>query len=241
MAKTMIRNVSTAAITLPAPYIGIIPAGVAVVVDDPPSVVQAALFVVPETQHLLTLDEVSDANPTTVPVSRTAAADTIATQTFAALTTPLNLNGQRAINAGDPVGLQDLVTLDYFNTHGSGGGSGVTYAELGEVDAPGGPYPGIPALTPVAVVGGTVVIANAQLPATVPCVGIYTGTTTNRIRTSGLIEGFTGLPANAPLYLALGGGLAAAPPIGAGQVSQPVGHSVGTTAVFVAITDPTYL
>lgn len=241
MAKTMIRNVSQSAITLPAPYIGIIPAGVAVVVDDPPATVAAALFVVPETQHLLTIDEVSSANPTTIPVSRTAAADTIATQTFAALTTPLNLNGQRAINASDPVAPQDLITLEYFNTHGSGGGSGVTYAELGEVDAPGGPYPGIPALTPVSVIGGSVVISNAQLPATAPCRGIYLGAATNRIRTSGLVEGFTGLPANVPLYLALGGGLTATPPAGAGYVSQPIGVSVGTTAVFVDLTDPTYL
>lgn len=241
MAKSMVRNVSAGAITLPPPYTGIIPPGVAVIIDDIPANVIAALYVVPETANLLPVTEVSDGNPTTIPVSRAAAADTIATTTFASLTSPLDLNGQRAINAGDPVGLQDLVTLDYFNTHGSGGGSGVTYADLGLVDAPGGPYPAIPAGAPVVVAGGVVSLASATSAATAPVFGIYTGPTTNRIRTSGLFEDLTGLPSNARLYLAVGGGLTATPPAGTGQVSQAVGVSVGTTALFVSIEDPVYL
>lgn len=240
MAKTMVRNVSGGTITLPPPYTGIIPAGVAVVIDDLPNNVAAALFIVPGTSNLLTVSEVSDGNPTTIPVSREAAADTIATVTFASLTSPLDFNGQRAINAGEPVAAQDLITLNYFNTHGSGGGSGVTYAQLGEVNAPGGPYPAFPAGTPVAVVGGVVVLADAATGVAREAKGLYTGAS-NRIRTSGLITGLSGLPANAPLYLGVGGGLTTTPPAGTGQVSQLIGVSVGTTAVFVAMGDPTYL
>lgn len=241
MAKTMVRNVSGGAITLPPPYTGIIPPGVAVIIDDDSNAVAAALFVVPETANLLTVSSVSDANPTTIPVSRESAADTIATVTFASLTSPLDFNGQRGINAGDPIDAQDLITLNYFNTHGSGGGSGVTYSELGEVVAPGGPYPAIPAGAPVAVVGGVTVLADALSGATAPCAGIYTGSASNRIRTAGLITGLSGLPSDVPLYLAVGGGLTATPPTGAGQVSQLIGTSVGTTAVFVALQDPIYL
>lgn len=240
MAKTMVRNVSGGAITLPPPYTGIIPPGVAVVIDDLPNNVIAALFIVPGTSSLLTVSEVSDGNPTTIPVSKESAADTIATVTFASLTTPLDFNGQRAINAGDPVAGQDLITLSYFNTHGSGGGSGVTYAELGEVDVPSGPYPGFPAGTPVSLIGGVVVMADAGALLARPAQGLYTGAT-NRIRTSGLITGLSGLPANAPLYLGVGGGLTTTPPAGAGQVSQLIGVSVGTTAIFVAMGDPIYL
>lgn len=241
MAKTLIRNVSPAAITLPPPYIGIIPPGVGVVVAEPTNEVIAALFAVPEAENLLTISEVSDANPTTVRYSRTTAATTIATVTFESLSSPLDFNGQKGVNAGDPTNAQDLVTLSYFNTHGSGGGSGVTYSDLGELTAPGGPYPGIPAGTPVAIVGGAVVAASASSEATAPCAGIYTGSTTNRIRAGGIIGGFTGLPANVPLFLAAGGGLTATPPSVNGQVSQRIGESIGTTQVFVQIEDPIYL
>ena len=240
MMKSMIRNVSQSPITLPPPYIGILPPGAAVVVDDPPSVVVPQLYRVAGTESLLTVDEVNPANQTTLPVSKEAAADTIATVTFASLTSPLDFNGQRAINAADPIASQDLVTLSYFNTHGSGGG-GIPYADLGEVDAPGGPYPAIPAGYPVAVVGGVLVQADASLPANTPVKGLYTGEDTNRVRTSGLLEGLTGLPSNSRLYLAVGGGLTSTPPAGAGQVSQAVGTSVGTTSVFVAVEDPVYL
>lgn len=240
MSKTMVRNISGGAITLPPPYTGIIPPGVAVIIDDVSSAVAAALYIVPETSNLLTVSDVSDANPTTIPVSRQVAADTIATTTFAALTSPIDFNGQRGISAADPVAAQDVVTLAYFNAHSSGGG-GVDYADLGEVDAPGGPYPGIPAGSPVAVVGGLVVLANASSATNAPCVGIYTGATTNRIRTTGLVDGLPALPSNAPVFLALGGGFTATVPTGAGHVSQVLGKSVSTSEVFLSIEPPIYL
>lgn len=241
MSKTMVRNISPGAVTLPPPYTGILPPGVAVIIDDIATTVAAALFIIPETRTLLTLTEVSNANQTTLPVSREAAADTIATQTLASLTSPLDLNGQPAINVADPVAPQDAVTLAYFNAHGGGGGGGVAFAQLGEVDAPGGPYPGIPAGLPVAIVGGAVVIANANSTSAMPCQGVYTGAATNRIRTSGKVDGLVGLPANARLYVAPGGGLTATPPVGVGHVVHPVGVSVGTTVLFVGLEDPTYL
>lgn len=241
MPKTLIRNVSQAAITLPPPYIGIIPPGVGVVVNEPANEVIYALFAVPEAENLLTITEVSDANPTTVRYSRAVAADTIATVTFGSLTAPLDFNGQKGVNAADPTQAQDLVTLAYFNTHGAGGGSGVTYSDLGELTAPGGPYPAIAAGTPVAIVGGTMIAASATSAATAPCAGLYTGSTTNRIRAGGIISGFVGLPANEPLFLAVGGGLTATPPSVTGQVSQRIGESIGTTQVFVQIEDPVYL
>lgn len=230
MAKSMIRNVSPAAITLPPPYTGIIPPGVAVIVDEPPAIVVATLYVIPETQNLLTVDEVSDANPTTLPVSRQTAADTIATVTFAALTAPLDFNGQRAINAGDPIAGQDLVTLSYFDTHG-GGGSAVP---AGQVPAPGAPQPAIAAGVPVAIVGGVVVPADAANSAAAPCVGLYSGADTHRIRVAGLQTGYPvgTFPSNANIFLAIGGGFTNVAPSGPGNTPQFLGRSVGTTALF---------
>lgn len=225
--KTMIRNVSQGTITLPPPYIGILPAGVAVVVDDPPAMVIAALYIVPETESLLTVTEVSDANPTTLRVTRETAASTIATATFSALTTPLDLNGQRAVNAADPVDAQDLITLSYYNSHVPGGG--VTEAELGEVAVLGGPYPAIPSNTPVAMVNGALVVADAADPVRNACVGVYTGSTTNRLRTSGPMAIGLGLPVDAPVYLAPGGGFTGIVPSGAGQSIQRLGYSRGTS------------
>lgn len=225
--KTMIRNVSQGTITLPPPYIGILPAGVAVVVDDPPAMVIAALYIVPETESLLTVTEVADANPTTLRVTRETAASTIATATFGALTTPLDLNGQRAVNVADPVAAQDVVTLAYYNSHVPGGG--VTDAELGEVEVLGGPYPAIPSNTPVAMVNGALVIADAADPAKAECVGVYTGSATNRLRTSGPMAIGLGLPADVPVYLAPGGGFTGTVPATPGQTIQRLGYSRGTS------------
>ena len=123
----------------------------------------------------------------------------------------------------------------------AGGASSGTAAPAGEVPSPGGPYPAIPANTPVGLSGGVLVPATASAPP-VPAVGFYSGPATDLIRTVGPITGLIGLPANAELYLAEGGGWTATPPVGAGKLSQRIGQTFGTTGIFVEIsTTPTYL
>lgn len=111
-------------------------------------------------------------------------------------------------------------------------------AEAGTVPAPGGPYYTIAAGTPVAIVDGVLVAADAGEFAKMPAVGVYTGGTTNRVRTDGDQAGYTGLPENAALYVAVGGGLTDIAPSLSGQVSQRLGESIGTTAVFISPQKP---
>lgn len=118
-------------------------------------------------------------------------------------------------------------------------GSTVTFGDLGLVNVIGGPY-AIPFGTPVAFVGGTLVPSDAALPATVPCIGIYTGPVNNRVRVNGPAV-LAGLPADSQLYLAEGGGFTSTPPTGAGKVVQGLGQSVGTGDLFVSIGTPIYL
>jgi hypothetical protein len=107
-------------------------------------------------------------------------------------------------------------------------------AVRGTVAAPGGPYPAIPAGTPVAIVDSIVlVVADAGDPATMPAVGLYTGAATNSVRTDGTAEGLVGLPLDAPLFVAVGGGLTGTAPSAAGQTVQRLGKSIGTTNAFV--------
>jgi hypothetical protein len=117
----------------------------------------------------------------------------------------------------------------------SGTASSAAPAQLrGTVPAPGGPYPSIPAGTPVGIVDSIVlVVANAGAPATMPAVGLYTGAASNLVRTDGTAEGLVGLPLDVPLFVAVGGGLTAVAPSASGQVVQRMGQSIGTTNVFV--------
>ena len=117
----------------------------------------------------------------------------------------------------------------------SGTASSAAPAQLrGTVPAPGGPYPAIPAGTPVAIVDNIVlVVADAGDPATMPAVGLYTGASTNSVRTDGTTEGLVGLPESVPLFIAVGGGLTDVAPSTAGQTVQRLGKSIGTTNVFV--------
>ena len=104
----------------------------------------------------------------------------------------------------------------------------------GTVPAPGGPYPAIPAGTPVAIVDSIVlVVADAGDPATMPSIGLYTGASTNSVRTDGTQKGLVGLPLDSPLFVAVGGGLTAIAPSESGQVVQRMGQSIGTTNFFV--------
>jgi hypothetical protein len=106
----------------------------------------------------------------------------------------------------------------------------------GTVPAPGGPYPAIPVGTPVGIVDEIVlVIADASNPATMPCVGLYTGAASNLVRTDGAFEGLVGLPENVPLFVAVGGGFTDVPPTGIGQSQQRIGKSIGTTNAFLEL------
>lgn len=128
----------------------------------------------------------------------------------------------------------------YWQGNPGGGGGGPT-TPPGEVPAPGGPYPAIAANTPVGIAGGVIVPADGGVAA-IPAIGFYSGSVTNLIRTDGIVSGLVGLPANADIYLADGGGVSGSPPVGAGKIAQKIGQSVGTTSLFVSIqASPTYL
>jgi len=118
-----------------------------------------------------------------------------------------------------------------------GAPSGIPYSDLGEVDAPGGPYPGIPVGSPVALSGGSLVIADAASTATTPVAGFYMGFSINRVRTSGLVTGVTGVSftPGADLFLAVGGGFTHTPPSVVGQVTQYLGQAVTADSFFAAI------
>ena len=105
----------------------------------------------------------------------------------------------------------------------------------GTVPAIGGPYPFIARGTPVALVEGILVRADADDPALMPAVGIYTGASSNLIRTSGTEPGLATLPENANLWVAPGGGVTTTNPSEPGQVSQRIGETVGTTNIFVEV------
>jgi hypothetical protein len=119
----------------------------------------------------------------------------------------------------------------------SGTASSAAPAQLrGTVPAPGGPYPLIPVGTPVGIIDEIVlVVADAGDPATMPCVGLYTGATSNLVRTDGTFEGLVGLPENVPLFVAVTGGFTEVPPTGIGQVQQRIGKSIGTTNAFLEL------
>lgn len=106
-------------------------------------------------------------------------------------------------------------------------------AEAGTVPVEGGPYYTILRGTPVAAVDGVLVPADAGDPLKMPCIGLYTGSANNRVRTDGEETGLSGLPENTALYIAVGGGLTAVAPSEPGQTSQRIGESLGTTTVFV--------
>jgi hypothetical protein len=105
----------------------------------------------------------------------------------------------------------------------------------GTVPAVGGPYLLIAKGTPVALVDGELVRADADDAALMPAVGLYTGASTNLIRVSGTEEGLVGLDENAQLWVAPGGGVTTTNPSSPGQVSQRIGETVGTTNIFVEV------
>jgi len=122
MAKSLFRNNCQSPITLPPPYTGIVAPGDAVVLNDPPHVVIATLGIIPELSGFVNVTQVPDSQPSDGH-DRAEAASAIA-ESLSALTGPLDLNGQRIINAADPIDLQDVATKYYVDTHGGGGGGG---------------------------------------------------------------------------------------------------------------------
>jgi hypothetical protein len=111
-----------------------------------------------------------------------------------------------------------------------GGGSGT-----GTVPAPNGPYPAIPAGTPVALSGGVLVAADAGVLAKMPCIGVYNGSTADTIQTDGSTPTSGVVSLNADQYVAIGGGFTSTAPSGVGVWMQRIGKSVGTADIFVTI------
>jgi hypothetical protein len=86
----------------------------------------------------------------------------------------------------------------------------------------------------VAISGGVLIAARADTANAMPCVGIYQGSTANRIRTSGVQSGLS-LTADQTYYVAATGGLTTTPPSGAGVYLQRIGKSTSTTSLFVTV------
>ena len=109
----------------------------------------------------------------------------------------------------------------------------------GAVPAPGpSSYPGIPAGTPVAQAGDGLVAANAGDPAKMPCIGFYAGSGTNLVKSSGTIDGLTGIVVDALYYVAVGGGLTTSEPVNPGEVVQLVGKGATTTSLYALLGTP---
>ena len=136
MSKTLLRNTSSSAITLPPPYTGIIAPGDAVVLDESPSVVAEKIGIVPELISFLTVTQVPDAQPPDGH-TRASAAEGIA-DALANLEIPLDLNGQRIVNVANPIAAQDVATKQYVDIH-AGGGSGTVQQVNSGTGLLGGP------------------------------------------------------------------------------------------------------
>jgi hypothetical protein len=228
MARTLIRNISGDDLTLPLPYTGVLGGGEATVVADTPEQVIAFFGGWENIRNIWSVDAVSDGNPLG-PYQRVTAALNIS-QALEKLNVPLSVNGQKINNLGTPVAGSDAATKNYVDTHGGGGG-GVT-ALSGSVLPPDGAGPFTPG-TPVGIstATGALVACNALLPATFPCIGIWS--VDDFIRISG-VEAISGYTAGALLYVAEGGGLSETRPTTAGAVAQLVGSGlVGGTSIFV--------
>ena len=188
MAKSLVTNVSLSPITLPPPYIGIIPPGVSVVIGQPTATVIAALYAVPEVARFLSVSETSDASADTIKVSTATAASALEV-TLADITGPLDLNGQRAINAGTPVAATDLATKAYVDAHGGSGGTVTAVTAAAPLASTGGATPEI-SLNDSGVGAGTYGDPAASPEAVMPVVtvtakGLVSSVTTGSIKIGG--------------------------------------------------------
>lgn len=109
----------------------------------------------------------------------------------------------------------------------------------GAVPAPGPTtYPGIPAGTPVAQAGDGLVAADAGNPAKMPCIGFYAGSSTNLVKSSGSVDGLSGLVVDALYYVSVGGGLTTIEPSDPGEIVQLVGKGATTTNLYALLGTP---
>lgn len=99
-------------------------------------------------------------------------------------------------------------------------------------------YPGIPAGTPVAQSGDGLVAADAEDPLKMPCIGFYSGSGTNLVKSSGSIDGVSGLTVDALYYVAVGGGLTTVEPAEPGEIVQLVGKGATTTSLYALLGTP---
>lgn len=121
------------------------------------------------------------------------------------------------------------------------GAAPVTIGDLGDVPVTAPTPTPVTLGEPVAVVGGQLIPADATSIATGPAVGFMNDPASNLVRTSGVVVGLSGLPADTTIYLAVGGGITATPPGGSGNIVQTLGYTIGTTAIFVSVGDPIIL
>ena len=109
----------------------------------------------------------------------------------------------------------------------------------GAVPAPGETaYPGIPAGTAVAQSGDGLVAADAGDPTKMPCIGFYSGTSSNLVKSSGTTNGLSGIVVDALYYVAVGGGLTTVEPTEPGEVVQLVGKGATTTSLYALLGTP---
>lgn len=109
----------------------------------------------------------------------------------------------------------------------------------GAVPAPGPTsYPGIPAGTPVAQSGDGIVAADAGDATKMPCIGFYAGSGTNLVKSSGSIDGLSGLTVDALYYVAVGGGLTTTEPANPTEIVQLVGKGATTTSLYALLGTP---
>jgi hypothetical protein len=227
MARTLIRNISGDDLTLPLPYTGVLLGGEATVVADTAAQVTAFLGGADQIRNVWQIDEVSDGNPLG-PYQRSTAAGHIA-ESLEKLEVPLSVNGQKVTNLGAPTAGTDAATKTYVDSQVGGG---AITALAGSVQPPAGSGP-FAAGTPVGIstATGALVACDALLPATFPCIGIWTADSFIRI---GGVEAIAGHAAGSLLYVGQGGGLTATRPSTPGAIAQLVASGLaGGASIFV--------
>ncbi len=188
--------------------------------SDFPTVLPTAMY------NLVSASPLATTTGLTVSISTVGA---ISTMAITGLTDPCWFFGSAAPSVGGGFFIPTATTDPAPAGGGGGGGDGT-------VPAPGGPYGAIPNGTPVAISGGVLVAADAGDITKMPCIGFYTGSATNLVRTSGVQNGLT-LAANQDYYVAVGGGVTATPPSGVGVFLQRMGKSVNVTELFVTVSE----
>jgi hypothetical protein len=90
----------------------------------------------------------------------------------------------------------------------------------------------------VAQSGDGLVAADAGDLTKMPCIGFYAGSATNLVKSSGSVDGLSGLVVDALYYVAVGGGLTTVEPSDPGEVVQLVGKGATTTSLYALLGTP---